>query len=120
MSCKVSQFEESAFRANWLWRQEEQMRCKLGCCSVDVKELQSGGLELGIHCTLIVGFKVPVSQMRIHSDKVKRDLIVITSVLKKRRRYKHIITLRSGQNDRHFPDDIFKWIFRNEIAIKIC
>ena len=27
----------------------------------------------------------------------------------------HIVnTLRPRQNDRHFPDDIFKWIFLNE------
>ena len=26
------------------------------------------------------------------------------------------MTLRPRQNDRHFPDDIFKWIFVNENA----
>ena len=26
----------------------------------------------------------------------------------------HLNTLRPRQNDRHFPDDIFKWIFLNE------
>ena len=36
--------------------------------------------------------------------------------------YSWINTLRPRQNGRHFPDDIFKWIFKNEntwITIKI-